>query len=529
MKYSIKSFLVATALATSSILAREGDELKGFSLSSEDSLVIQKVRQFFNEHAEKSTGSELVAQSQEILNPYVKKLLEMMEKGKNLNGLEFLKEETKGVLKEKSASPEWLLDMTFRYLALEGVSDEELDIFRHVGNGEYLEVLLAKTIKGEPVVLKSINWEKALRNSNTSSFTNYPIINPYLSLEARRYIERLLLKELNIPIVFPCFGQDVLPIPTINKGWFDRICYFGVPTSEVPNVHGIYNVTKLGFAYHDLFHYKNDTRLKELFDFITRSVKDNILEKPNQSINEEIDKVVPGAIDRYKQIITTLQIAYERIKQDRKADLGFFMLTHEVYGFSKSLFKGEISIEFIIDKLVDKGILYYSLQEVWENPEDPLMTNLKGNTSLSDKEIIDIAIDKLATDVEFILPYQVTSKYDDKGNYLVSVIGDEAIKLRKQWLLDFTQKQVVKSAQFIDVIVELPSMQKKRITFPTMKRKWDNVRSSMNLLSYAEINLQKPELKEDDREKAINFLTQIRDKFVEVLEYFRTEAKGGLS
>jgi len=499
------------------------------SLASGNLKAIESFRVFYRENSDGTDTDKSLVEHQEIFTPYAQFLLDTMGKEKQNSYLEELQAEISTSIEKKRVSPDWLIDMHFRFLALGGMTESERDLFNHVPYHKYLDALLAKDINDKPVVVDLYKWGVSI-NREGEYFYTWGKKAPYVygvSRKAHELIEKEIAQHLPAPIIYPSLDEGVLPIKLILRGWLKEIYHIGMPTKNVKNVHGEENTSKIGFAFHDLFHYKNDERRLSLYQYICNKVGPYLLSGQGFA-SDVIPQVVPLMVKKYNLIMEALEKAYFSIEENPYALAGFFTLAHEVSVFSPEIF--DISnLADIIDAMVKKGLSYYSEPEVWENPEDPLNTSPNGDTSLSDEAIKELALARLAGDVTLNLPYQVYQKRGENGAYIYATEETEKAEIRKAWLSENTRSVVKKTAQFIDVVFELADGEEKTVTYPTLNRKWKNTNASLGLLSFAGIKLERPILKgldlNQDREEAIKFIALVRSELENTMTDFAKQAK----
>lgn len=500
------------------------------SLSSGNMNVIKSFRTFYRNHSDGSEADKSLVEHQDIFLPFAKFLLETMGRQKQTPFLEELQSEVHVAIARKRVSPDWLIDMHFRFLALDGMSESERDVFNHVPYHKYLNALLAKDIQGNPVVVDLYKWGTSLDREGEYFYTSGED-TPYIqgiSGKASDLIDEAIAKCLPAPIVYPSLGEGILPITLIIRNWFKEIYHIGMPTENVKDVHGEENTSKLGFAFHDLFHYKNDKRRHSL-DFYIKSKLSPFVMQGLGFASDVIPKLVPLAVQKYSLIMAALEKAYLGVEEDKHAVAGYFTLAHEVSPFTKEIFDFSSPMD-LIDDLVKKVLAYYAEPDVWENSEDPLHTSLNGSSTLSDEAIKELALARLATDGSLNLPYQIYEKRGEQGEYIGWATEEvEKAEIRKAWLPKNTRSEVKKTAQFIDVKFTFMDGEEKTISYPTLNRKWKNVNASLGLLSFAGIKLEKPNLngldQNQDREDAIKFIELVRSKLEGTVTDFAQKAK----
>jgi hypothetical protein len=453
-----------------------------------------------------------------------------MGKGTQTHYLEELQAEIKTSIEKKRISPDWLIDMHFRFLALDGMSESERDLFKHVPYHKYLDALLATDIHGKPVVVDLYKWGASIDRED-SYFYTWGEKAPYvqgISAKAHELIEKAIAQHLPAPIIYPSLDEGVLPIKLILRNWLKEIYHIGMPTKNIKDVHGEENTSKVGFAFHDLFHYKNDKRRLSLYQYICDIVGSYVMSGQGFAA-DVIPQVVPLMAQKYNLVMGALEKAYFSIEKDHHAVAGFFTLAHEVSVFSPEIFDISNPAD-LIDAMVKKGLSYYSEPEVWENPVDPLNTSPNGDTFLNDEEIKELALTRLAEDATLHLPYQIYEKKGENGEYLGWATEEvEKTEIRKAWLPKNTRSVVKKTAQFIDVIFEFADGEEKTVTYPTLNRKWKNTNASLGLLSFADIKLERPVLngldQNQDRKDALDFIELVRSKLQSTVTGFAEKAK----
>lgn len=502
------------------------------SLAPGNLKAVETFRAFYRDHSEGSHNDTSLAEHQDVLIPFAQFLLETMSQEKQNSDLEELQKEVEIIIAKKRVSPDWLIDMHFRFLALGGMSESERDIFSHVPHHKYLDALLAKDIYNKPVVVDLNKWGASLNREGEYFYTSKRKM-PFLygqgvSKKAMSLINKVTVEHLHPPIIYPSLGEGILPIRLIIRNWLDEIYHLGMPIKNVKDVHGEENTSKLGFAFHDLFHYKNDKRRASLGAYLEGMVG-SYVQSGQGFVSDIIPQLVPLAVQKYKLIGQALEKAYLSLETDNHALMGFFILAHEVSPFSPELFDLSNPIA-LMNAMVSKGLSYYSNPNAWENPDDPLQTLLNGGTVLDDEMIKELALARLAEDGLLNLPYQIYEKRGESGGYLGYAKEErERIEIRKAWLPKNTRSVVKKTAQFIDVIVEFADGQKKTITYPTLNRKWKNVNASLGSLFFAGIKLEPPVLAgldpNQDRANALEFIELVRSKLENTMTDFAQKAK----
>lgn len=500
------------------------------SLASKNLEAVETFRAFYRDHSDGTDTDKSLVEYQEIFAPFAKFLLETMNKQKENLYLEELKKEVETAITKKRVSPDWLIDMHFRFLALDGMSESERDVFSHVPYHEYLDALLTKDIGGNPVVVDLYKWRASLDREGEYFYTwgEKDRLVQGISANAEKLIEKAIAQHLQAPIIYPSLDEGILPLKLILRNWLKEIYHIGMPTENIKDVHGEENTSKVGFAFHDLFHYKNDKRRWSLYQYICDMVGPYVISGQGFAV-DVIPQFVPLVVQKYNLIMEALEKAYLGVEADPHAVAGFFTLVHELSVFSPEVFDISNPVD-LIDAMVKKGLSYYSDPEVWENPEDPLFTSLSGETFLDDKLITELAIGRLVEDTTLNLPYQIYEKRGENGEY-IGYATEEAEKseIRKAWLLKNTRSVVKKTAQFIDVVFEFADGEEKTITYPTLNRKWKNVNASLGLLSFAGERLKRPILDDQNRdasrEIALEFIKDVQEKLKGTVIDFAEKAK----
>jgi len=418
-------------------------------------------------------------------------------------------------------------------LALDGMFKLEKDLFNHVPYHQYLDALLATDIHDKPVVTDLYKWGMSLDREGEYFYTpgEKGVYVQGVSEKAGDLIEKVIARHLPAPIIYPSLGEGVLPLKLILRNWLKEIYHIGMPLENVKDVHGEENTSKVGFAFHDLFHYKNDKRRVSLDNYIKDKLGAYVMSGEGRFASDVIPQFVPLVVQKYNLVMQALEKAYLSVEMDNHAVAGFFTLAHEVSPFSKEIF--DISNPgALIDTMVKESLSYYAEPEVWENPEDPLETSPSdGQTSLNDEKIKELAIARLAEDANLNLPYQIYEKRNDEDTYMDSATEEaEKIEIRKSWLPKNTRSEVKKSAQFIDVKFTFADAEEKTVTFPTLYRKWKNVNASLGLLSFAKgERLERPILSGQDRfadrQAAMTHIDLIRTQLEATMTDFAQKAK----
>lgn len=506
------------------------------SLSSTNMQAIESFRKFYSQNANGRDDDPCLVEHQEVFVPYAVFLLETMGKEKQTPHLEELQAQIKEFISKKRVSPDWLIDMHFRFLALEGMGESERDVFNHVPYNKYLMALLAKDLLGNPVVVNMYKWGSSLSREDEYFYEwgeDVPYI-PGVQKNVRDLIQKEMAKHLPTPIIYPSLNEGILPITLILSNWLKEIYHVAMPTQNVKDVHGEENSSRVGFAFHDLFHFKNDKRRMSLTHYIAHIVGQYVTEGKGRA-SKIIPDVVNLAVQKYNLILEALGKAYQRVENDNHALIGFFIPAHEAGVFSKDFFSLP-NPAALIDAWVKGSFDYYSEDEAWENPKDPLETSpVDGRSALSDEQIAQLAIERLAQDPKLVLPYQIYEIRGENDEYLGYATEPlEKIEINKKWILENLLAQnidavVKRSNQFIDVIFTFPDEETKTVTYPTLNRKWKNVNASLGLLSFAGLKLEKPVLKgldrEQDSKEAIQFLTLVASKLNETVADFAKRAK----
>lgn len=520
------------------------DSVNKNALDEHASKAVEAFRAFYREHSDGSDDDQALVEHQELFVPFADKLLKVMGAGYrdslqtyNLNLVKLIIEAQEKI-RAKQVSPNWLMDMHFRFLALEGITETEKDLFKHVPHAGYLDALLSKDTHGTPVVVDLYKWGTSLAKIEEYYYTpgEKTLHFPNVSEQAWNHISKEIVKHLAPPIVFPSLGKDVFPIQHLLQNWLDEIYDIGIPLSDVKDVHGEPESSRLGFAYHDLFHYKNDKRRISLLNYIGNIVNQYV--ENGGFASDIIPDVVRIAAAKYKLVMDGLKLAFTHIKEDPKALVGFFIPAHEagvfVSSYQANVFSEDLfqmpNPSLVIDALVNKSIEFYAKEDAWENPGDPLKTHpLDGQSLLTQDEIKEQAIKRLAEDSTLNLPYQIYHIYDEKGAFKYQAETPEQRKqINISWLTEKTRSTVTRGDQFIDVVIRLPNASQETITFPTLLRKWKNVNASRQLLALAGINLDRPELNGQPfevRAQAIDFLDLVLTNLTDTMKHFATQAK----
>ena len=521
----------ASAMDDGSIQMGKGSHSKQ-SLFYGNMKAIESFRDFYRNHSDGSDTDKSLVEHQDVFTPFAQFLLQTMNKEAQNPSLylEELQAEVNVAITKKRVSPDWLIDMHFRFLALDGMSESERDVFNHVPYHKYLDALLAKDIHGQPVVVDLYKWGTSIDREG-EYFYEWGERDPYVqgvSEKAMKLIDKSIAQHLPAPIIYPSLDEGILPISLILRNWLKEIYHIGMPTKNIKNVHGEENTSKLGFAFHDLFHYKNDKRRLSFVHYIKNKVGEYVMSGKGFA-SDVIPQLVSLTAQKYILIMGALERAYLNVEGDNHAVAGFFALAHEVSPFSQKIFDISNPLD-LIDALAKEGLSYYSQPDVWENPNDPLETSPNGDSSLSEERIKELAIDRLAEDATLNLPYQIYEKKDEEGKYIgYATEESEKTEIRKAWLPKNTRSEIKKTVQFIDVIFTFADEEEKIISYPTLNRKWKNVNASLGLLSFAGIHLDQPILNGENisgnRDIALHFIENVQGKLQGTVTDFAQKAK----
>jgi hypothetical protein len=495
--------------------------------------VIESFRQFYQKFSDGSGSDVSMAEPYDSFIPYAQHLLTSMNKNEPSAHLQVLVKEVKEHIDDKRVSPNWLFDMHFRYVVVQGdMTDEERELVDHVPHHKYIQALLAKDMHGKPIVLDLYKWGAHLdkqgeyyhdQGENVSIF-------PGTSDESLKQVEQEIARQLPAPIIYPSLGEAILPMKLIIRNWFKEIYQVAFP-DKTASYHGLKNVSLVGFAFHDLFHYKIDQRRFSLETYIMRMVGQGVMGHDHFAV-DIIPKFVELVVQKYCLIMEALEKAYLALEEDPLAVTGFFNMIHELEkNFSPEFFNMS-NPNMILEAMLKAGVDHYSDYSSWENPEDPLNTGLEGQSQLKDEDIITVALNNLVEDPSITLPYQIYEKRNEKNEFVEYVQNpEEKRQIGLKWLSEKTRKTVTRLAQFVDVKFSFQDGREKTISFPTLKRKWVNVDASLGLLHYAGLkDLVKPQLsgkdKSADRTDALNFVALIKTRLEGTMSDFVEKAKG---
>jgi len=489
---------------------------------------IEKFRDFYRQHGSGEMADNFLAEHLEIFTPFASYLLKVMQAGQQNAHIEKLEKEVRRILDEKAVSAIWLVDTHFRYLALlNAVSEEEKDVFFHVPYHNYLSALLETDRNGHPVVIDPVKWLVALDRKGEYFYRpGKEVFSPVLSKEAQEQIDQEIAKRLPSQILYPVLGEDVFTPEFILNNWIDEIYLIGMPLKNLKNVHGE-EASPLGFAFHDLFHFKLDERRASLLEHTYSQVSGYVGQ--GYFASDIIPHIVLLAIEKYSLIREALRKAHESVKEDQYARAGEFAAFHEVFSFPEALFGMSNPVDVL--KAMLKGSLSgYDKPEAWENPEDVLETSpVTGESLKSDEDIKEIAFSAFLEDPTIFVPYEIYYKISEQGGKTYVYDPEEQKPIKAEWLRNKTRFGIKKSPQFIDATFTFPNGEKKTYTFPTLVRKWNNIGHSLAILGFAGIDIQKPVLiGEDpnaDRQVAIGALTQVRLKLQHLIQAFGEKAQ----
>lgn len=489
---------------------------------------IQEFREFYRQHGSGEMADSILAEHNDIFVPFATHLLEVVQAGPATAYTEKLKNEIKRALDEKTVSSIWVVDTHFRYLALlSPMSEEEKDVFFHVPYHDYLNALLETDRNGNPVVIDPVKWVVTLDRKGEYFYRpGKQVFFPDLSTEAQEKIDQEIARHLPSPILYPVLGEGIFTPEFILNNWIDEIYLLGMPLENIENVHGE-EASSLGFAFHDLFHFKLDERRASLLAHIYSEVGGYV--RQGYFASDVIPNIAPFAVEKYNLIREALKKAHEGVKEDRHARAGEFAAFHEVLSFPANLFALSSPVE-MLKVMLEGSVSGYEEDEAWENPEDVLVTSpLTGESPKSDEDIKELAFPKVLEDQTVFVPIDVYYKTNEQGERTY-VYEPEAQKLiRAEWLRKNTRFGVKRSPQFIDATFEFLNGEKKTYSFPTLVRKWNNIGHSLEILKLAGIDVEKPELTREDldlaRQIAIGVLTHVRSELQGAIQAFGEKAK----
>jgi hypothetical protein len=516
----------AAAAPKQVIMGRKGHTKEAFAPGNLQA--IEDFRIFYRRHGKGEMADRVLAEHHESLNPFANYLLEKMQEGKQSKQIQKLTNEVERNLNENAVSPVWLIDAHFRYLTLLGdMSAEEKEVFFHVPHNKYLKALLEKNLKGEPCVLDLYQWGLSLGREREYFYKPGTKASFTLSKNAEKKIEEEIVKHLPSPVFYPLLGEALLPMELIINCWIDGMYLIGMPVKNIKAVHGE-EASALGFAFHDLFHFKLDERWAALGGYISSLVARYVQE--GGFALDVIPHLVPLAVQKYQLIMEALRNAHDHVKGNKQALVGEFIILHEAPSFSETLFTLSNPVE-ILQTIIGGSLSHYEGPNAWENPSDELDTSpLTGESRKSDTEIKEIALLKALEDQILNVPYDIYNKTNENGEVMgyVSDIAERK-ELKKEWFLKNTRFTVTRLRQFIDATFELPSGEEKTYSFPTLVRKWKNIEASAGLLGVVGIAIQKPNLTqksdEENRAAVIAALEDGHSKIVETINVFATQAK----
>lgn len=491
---------------------------------------IEDFRLFYRQFGSGKTSDAALAEHHDVFIPFAQHLLKTIRSGKESSDIQKLGNEVERYLAEETISAVWLVDAHFRYLTLLSNGDmlpAEKDIFFHVRYNKYLKALLEKDLKGNPVVTDLYKWGLSLARKEEYFYEpGMQVFSPHLSQKIMKKIDKEIIKYLPSLIIYPALGEAVFPVDLILNCWMDRIHIMGMPTQNVQKVHGE-TVSALGFAFHDLFHFKLDQRESSLLSYIYSIVAQHVQE--GSFAEDVIPHVVSYAVEKYKLIMGSLKKVHENVTEDKQALAGEFIAFHEALYFPEALFNLSNPAD-IFKKMLEGSLSHYQEIESWENPDDILMTSPStGETSVSDEDIREIALNQALEDstvVNIALMSGIYNILNEKGESRYVFEPEEQKTIRKEWLRK-ARFEVKKTPQFIDVIIKFPNGEKKTYTFPTLVRKWNNIGHSFELLKIAGIEMGKPELTgnfDQDRQIVIGLLSKVRSELQGLMTAFGEKA-----
>jgi hypothetical protein len=491
---------------------------------------IEVFRQFYRQFGSGETSDAALAEQHDVFIPFAQHLLATIRSGNQGSDIQKLGNEVERYLEEKTISAVWLVDAHFRYLTLLNNGDmfaAEKDIFFHVRYNKYLKALLEKDLRGKPVVTDLYKWGLSLDRKGEYFYEpGTQVFSPHVSQKAMKKIDKEIVKYLPSLILYPALGEAVFPVDLILNCWMDRIHIMGMPTQTVQKVHGE-TASALGFAFHDLFHFKLDQRDSSLLSYIYSIVAQHVQE--GGFAEDIIPHIVPFAVEKYKLIMDALRKAHESATEDKEALAGEFTAFHEALRFPVELFSFSNPAE-VLQTMLKGSLSYYEEFDSWESPDDILVTSpLTGETMMSDENIREIAIHEALEDPELVslaLVHNIYNVLDDKGQPRYVLDPEEQKTIRQEWLRK-ARFEVKKSPQFIDVIIKLPNGEKKTYMLPTLVRKWNNIDHSFDLLEIAGIKMEKPTLTgipEKDRKIAMDLLANVRSGLQDLMTAFGRKA-----
>jgi hypothetical protein len=491
---------------------------------------IEDFRQFYRQFGSGEISDAALAEHHDVFIPFAQHLLATIRSGNHGPDIQKLGNEVERYLAENTISAVWLVDTHFRYLTLLNNGDmlpAEKDVFFHVRYNKYLKALLEKDLSGKPVVTDLYKWGLSLGRKREHFYEpGTQVFFSPISIHAMKKIDKEIVKHLPSLILYPALGEAVFPVDLILNCWMDRIHIMGMPTQNVQKVHGE-TASPLGFAFHDLFHFKLDQRDNSLLSYIYSIVAEHV--QVGGFAKDIIPHIVPLAVDKYKLIMDALKKAHESIGGDKAALAGEFTAFHEALRFPPELFSFSNPAE-VLQTMLKGSLSYYEEFDSWESPDDILMTSpLTGETKMSDEDIREIAIHQALEDPElasFASIHNIYSVLDEKGQSRYVWDPEEQKAIRQEWLRKARVK-VKKSPQFIDVTLKFPHGEKKTYMLPTLVRKWNNIDHSFELLKIASIEMEKPKLTgsvQEDRQIAIDLLREVRSKLTGLITVFGEKA-----
>lgn len=520
----------ATEIRTGPVMGKAGHDQ--VSLVEGNLGVINAFREFYRKYSDGSGADVCLAEPHDIFIPYAKHLSDHMRKDVQSEHLRVLIKEVDSHITEKKISPNWLFDMHFRYAVVQGdVSNEERELLDHVPHNTYLQALLAKDLDGKPIVLDLYKWGAHLDKQDVRYYDQGDHV-PYIagtSHELDKRIDQEIAKRLSSVIIYPSLGEATLPIRMLIRNWFMEIYHVAFPSTNT-SYHGIKDASRVGFPFHDLFHYTIDQRRTSLHTYIQQTLGQYVEAGKGFAV-DILPQVVDLAVQKYILIMDALKKAYMAVEEDSHAVVGLFGMIHELErNFSPAFFNFS-NPNMIIEAMLQEGLQHYSSQESWENPDDPLNTTVDGQSQLTDQDIITLALKRLSEEPTLILPYQIYEKRDGE-NSLVSYASDpeERRQIGLKWLSENTRKTVTRLSQFVDVKVAFADGSEKTVSFPTLKRKLINADASLGLLRFAGLkDLVTPKLSgqnaSKDREDALKFIALLKNKLTGTMQDFAQKAQ----
>ena len=478
------------------------------AFNPENLKAIESFREFYRQHGNGGDDDIALVEPHPFLAPWADALLQTMNKGKQDDNICQLAKEVEAFIGDKKVSAYWLVDIHFRYLTLlQEMSPDEKDLFKHIPYNRYLMGLIEKDISGKPVILDIVKWAMCLKTKGEHFYDtghNTAYFNE-ISEESWHQINQEVSKGLPALIVYPALGKGVFPVDLLIKCWFDEIYLMGMPTSGIKNVHGE-DSSPIGFAFHDLFHYKTDSRRTALYNHIARTVSE--LVQNGAFASDVIPVVVKASIQKYQLILETLRRGHESLEGNKLAQLGEFIALHELLYFPDALLDMTSPTD-LIKAMTVGSIAEYDSFGVWENPADPLVTSpVTGKSMLAERDIRELAISMALADESFPFPYEL--------HYITD--PEERLAAKHSFLKDKTRFKVESSRQFIDAQFELPSGKLVTYAVPTLVRKYRNLEASLDLLKMGGVEaLQRPVLSgtdAQDRESVIKTLENVKHELI---------------